>query len=361
MIEGESLKAAEITRGKGARHVVKIEKAMEALGDFAQFKATDFLNTAELTRQLAFTTIYFLLIVAIIVGVAFAFYLTGTITKPLEIVRAATDKIGKGDLNTSIEVDSNDEIGQLANSFNKMTSDLKIITASRDELDKEITERKQAEEQVKKSLREKDILHKEIHHRVKNNMNVITSLLGLQSKYIHDEKAQLIFQESRNRINSMARIHEKLYRTEDLTSIDVNAYIRTLANDLIGSYHVNAGDIELSISAPEVSLGIDSMIPFGLILNELLSNSLKYAFQDGQKGEIRVAVNSNGSKRTLTVSDNGIGLPEGFDINNTETLGLLLVNSLVRQLNGSIEADGTQGTAFRIAFTEQDGTEGEQS
>jgi two-component sensor histidine kinase/HAMP domain-containing protein len=354
MREGKRIEAADITKGKEARHVGKIEDAIEALGDSAQLKARDFLHTAEITREFAFNTLYFLMFIVVFVVVIFAFHLTKSITKPLEMVRAATDKIGKGDLDSVVDIDSKDEIGQLADSFNRMKQDLKNVTASRDELDKEIAERKKAEEQVKRSLGEKEVLLKEIHHRVKNNMNVVTSLLGLQEKYVEDEKSRNMFKECRDRINSMARIHEKLYQTRDFTNIDFSAYVETLARDLFSSYHINAADVKMNVSAPGVSFGVDLIIPCGLIINELVSNALKYAFQNGRKGEINVVAKSENSSHAIMVSDNGSGLPDGFDVNNTDSLGFLLVNALVRQLDGSIELDRTQGTRFTITFKEKE-------
>ncbi len=215
-----------------------------------------------------------------------------------------------------------------------------------------ITDRKRAEEQIRESLKEKEVLLKEIHHRVKNNLQVISSLLYLQSKKINDEGSFQIFKESQNRIKSMALIHEKLYRSEDLAKIDFAEYIRNLTNSLFRSYEVSSSKVELKIKVDETSMGIDTAIPCGLIINELVSNSLKYAFPDGREGEINIGFHSDDGKFNLVVGDNGVGFPEELDFRNTQSLGLQLVNTLTGQLDGEIYLDKNGGTEFRITFAE---------
>ncbi len=214
----------------------------------------------------------------------------------------------------------------------------------------DITRRKNYEKQIKQSLNEKEVLLKEIHHRVKNNLQIISSLLNLQSRYIEDKNALGVFKESQNRIKSMALIHEKLYQSEDITRIDFIEYIRSLTFHLFHSYSVDQSTIGLSISSEDVLFDIDTSIPCGLIINEILSNSLKYAFPDGRKGKINIDLHLEGEKYVLIISDNGIGFPEGLDFQNTETLGLRLVNILVGQINGAITLDKSEGTSFKIEF-----------
>jgi PAS domain S-box-containing protein len=216
----------------------------------------------------------------------------------------------------------------------------------------EIAERKRMEEQIKASLEEKEVLLKEIHHRVKNNLQVISSLLYLQSKNLKDKQTLEMFQESHNRVRSMALIHERLYQSQDLARIDFAEYVRSLANYLFRSYGVNTGVIQLKINMDDVSLGIDTAIPCGLIINELVSNSLKHAFPDGGGGKVRIELRADDGQFTLMVSDDGVGLPEDLDFRNAQSLGLQLVNNLsVAQLEGTIELDRCGGTAFRIMFT----------
>jgi len=213
-------------------------------------------------------------------------------------------------------------------------------------------ERKQAEEQIKASLKEKEVLLREIHHRVKNNLQVISSMLYIQSGYIKDKEAFEMFKETQNRIKSMALIHEELYQSKDLSKIDVAKYLQKLATDLINSYGIKQEDIKLKMAIHEVLLGVNTAVPCGLIINELVSNSLKHAFPNGKEGEIRVALRSdNANKFALIVSDNGVGFPKDLDFRNTETLGLQLVTTLVKQLGGTIELDRSGGTEFKITFT----------
>jgi two-component sensor histidine kinase len=220
-------------------------------------------------------------------------------------------------------------------------------------LEAEIAERKRAEEQIKASLGEKEVLLKEIHHRVKNNLQVVSSMLQLQSRNIKDKEMVEMFQESRNRVRSMALVHERLYQSRDLARIDFAKYIQSLANYLCRSYGVNTNVIQLKTDLHAVFLGVDTAIPCGLILNELVSNCLKHAFPDGREGEIRIELRSDGNgKFTLMVSDNGVGLPKDLDFRNTKSLGLQLVNTLVNQLEGTIELDRRGGTAFKITFSE---------
>lgn len=217
--------------------------------------------------------------------------------------------------------------------------------------DKEITERKRMEENIIKSLQDKEVLLKEIHHRVKNNMQIISSLLGLASGTIKEKKYIELFRDSQNRINSMSLIHEKLYRSENLTKIDFNEYIRDLANVLFQSRGVT-GKIELTLNIEKISIGIDHAIPCGLIINELITNSIKYAFPDDRKGEIKVSLRLNDENMIeLVVSDNGVGIPEDVDFRNSESLGLRLVTKLAEdQLHGKIDIDRSNGTEFKIKF-----------
>lgn len=223
----------------------------------------------------------------------------------------------------------------------------------------DITEQKRAENQIKTSfleimedLKEKEVLLREIHHRVKNNMQIISSLLNLQSEYIEDKKALELFRETQSRIKSMARVHEKLHQSEDLARIDFAEYIRSLTADLLYTYATEPNLIKLKIDVEDVLLSIDAAIPCGLLINELVSNSLKHAFPDKRKGELCIALRPVDDKLILRISDNGVGFPEGLDFKNTETLGLQLVNALVGQLNGTIELDRTRGTEFKITFKE---------
>ncbi len=232
------------------------------------------------------------------------------------------------------------------------------ITEANEKLRDEVAERKKAEDQIKASLKEKEVLLKEIHHRVKNNMQIMASLLRLQSEGIKDKHLLGLFEESRNRIKSMALIHEDLYSGKDLGRIDFDQYTRKLTGRLMKSFGVDSSRIITSVKIDNVFLGVDTAIPCGLIINELFTNSLKYAFPvdkfgvslKDKKGEIRIDCHSNSAEHTLVFSDNGVGLPEDIDIQETETMGLDLVRSLTRQLGGTIELNRNDGTEFTIIF-----------
>jgi len=219
-------------------------------------------------------------------------------------------------------------------------------------IERDITKRKLAEEKIQASLKEKEILLREIHHRVKNNMQVISSLLGLASGTIADKKYADMFRESQNRINSMSLVHENLYLSRDLAKIDFNKYIKDLATGLFQSHGANSGIIELNLNIENISLGIDQAIPCGLIINELITNSLKHAFPQGRKGEIKISARYNNENMIeIVVSDNGIGIPTDVDIRNTRSLGLHLVTILAEnQLHGKIVLDRSRGTEFKIIF-----------
>jgi PAS domain S-box-containing protein len=220
-------------------------------------------------------------------------------------------------------------------------------------ISRDVTERKQAEEKIQASLREKEVLLKEIHHRVKNNLQVVSSLLSLQSGYAKDREALEMFKESQNRVRSMALIHEKLYQSKDFARIDIAGYIQDLTTSLFRSYGTSAADIKLNIDVKDIFLDINTSIPCGLIINELVSNSLKHAFPDGREGEIKIAMQRiNENKIKLIVGDNGIGFPKDIDFRNTESLGMQVVITLAEQLDGTIELDKSSGTTFRIGFSQ---------
>jgi PAS domain S-box-containing protein len=216
----------------------------------------------------------------------------------------------------------------------------------------DITSRKDAERALQGSLKEKEVLLREIHHRVKNNMQVISSLLNLQSRGINDPALEKVFHESQTRVRAMAMIHEVLYESGDLAAIDLAAYVTKLARSLIRFYGAQADRIRLQVNAEAVSLGIDEIVPCGLVINELLSNSLKYAFPDGRRGKVEISARpTEAGEIVLVVCDDGIGLPPGLDIRKTETMGMGIVVGLVEnQLGGRVELDRSDGTCFTIMF-----------
>ncbi|MBF0542311.1 MAG: PAS domain S-box protein [Nitrospirae bacterium] len=225
------------------------------------------------------------------------------------------------------------------------------LAAVNEMLRSEINDRKLAEEKVNVSLREKEVLLKEIHHRVKNNLQIVSSLLNSQSRFVKDKDVLNMFKDSQHRISSMALIHEKLYSSETLSNIDFSAYVSEIADNLLFSYNMDSSDIKMKINIKDVFLDINEAIPCGLIINEIISNSIKYAFPDNRKGIISVDFNKTPKGYILYIGDNGIGLPKDIDFSKTKSLGLHLINILsTKQLDGQIEIERTNGTMFKITF-----------
>ncbi len=217
----------------------------------------------------------------------------------------------------------------------------------------DITERKLAEAQIQTSLREKEVLLQEIHHRVKNNLQVISSLLDLQSQQLEEQAMLEVFRESQNRVKSMALVHEKLYQSKNFARINFAEYTESLTNFLFKAYKLNSGNVKLELDIDEVNFNIEIAIPCGLIINELVSNALKYAFPNNRSGIIRMVIRSEGNNTyTMIVEDNGVGFPIECDLNKVKSLGLQLVNVLVKQLKGTLEIDQSWGSKFQIRFSE---------
>jgi two-component sensor histidine kinase len=207
------------------------------------------------------------------------------------------------------------------------------------------------EKELKKSLNEKEMLLREIYHRVKNNMQIISSMMSLQSNYVGDESVNVL-QECQNRVKSMAMVHEKLYESKDLTRIDFADYIHSLVLDLFYFFDMDTSRVNCSVDIDDIFFEIETSIPLGLIVNELVSNSLKYAFPADSNGNLLVKIQNHHDHYHLHVVDDGVGISEDVDLNSTNTLGFQLVKALVKQLDGQISLDRKEGTAFDIVFHE---------
>jgi PAS domain S-box-containing protein len=229
------------------------------------------------------------------------------------------------------------------------------LVETNEKLEEENAQRLEAEGKLRSSYDEKVMLLKEIHHRVKNNLQIIASLLNLQSRYISDAKTLAAIRESQNRVKAMALVHEKLYRSEDISHISLHDYIRFLGTGLFQFYDAKIRGIQFSLDIHDVNVDIDAAIPLGLILNELISNSLKYAFPEERKGEVAISVQKEGHTLTVLYRDTGIGIPADLDWRNTQSLGLRLVTTLVDQMNGTVELDRSSGTLFTMVVHEKEG------
>lgn len=247
------------------------------------------------------------------------------------------------------------------NLYVRLTSDITeekkaetILLNARDNLEIKVQERTK---ELLTAVQEKEVLLREIHHRVKNNLQIISSLLNLQIPYIKDEDSIEFFKESQNRVKSISMIHEKLYQAKNLQEIDFKSYISNLMVNLFQTYGVDQKEIKYDIYCDEIKLNIETSVPCGLIITELVTNSIKHAFQYRDNflkgmGKITVSMWLNEDYMVLKIKDNGIGFPKNLDFKNTESLGLELVNLLVNQLEGSIKLEKDEGTEFLIEFKE---------
>ena len=224
------------------------------------------------------------------------------------------------------------------------------LMKSHELLEEEITERKQAEEKVKTSLKEKETLLHEIHHRVKNNMTVISSLLKLQAGQVNNDEAKTALMDSQNRVQSMSSIHETLYQSDNLSTVDMKTYLSSLASAIALNYSIGS-KVNLLVESKNVLIGAKQASPVGLIVNELITNSFKYAFPDNQEGEIKINLQKIENQIQLEYADDGIGIPEDYNWRNTKSMGLNLVKMLAEnQLDGSIDMESNSGTKFTIKF-----------
>ena len=217
---------------------------------------------------------------------------------------------------------------------------------------RDVTERKREEEKTKASLKEKETLLSEIHHRVKNNLNVVSSLFKLQANKIADDHVKEVFKESQNRIYAMSAIHETIYTSETLSNFSLKSYLSKLTRTIFQTYSTNSGMVNLNTDFSDTQISINQATPIGLIVNELISNSLKHAFPKGKKGEIQVCSKELGEEIELIVKDDGIGIPDELDWKNSSTLGFEIVRLLAEyQLGGSIDLENFNGTKFTVKFT----------
>jgi len=233
----------------------------------------------------------------------------------------------------------------------EMTRKLERLVKERTaDLEEEIVQRKVAEQVIRVALAEKEILLKELHHRVSNNLQIIMSMLNLQAKKMKDPTLQLALKESQNRINTISIVQEKIFTSKDLSRINLKAYVRRLVGNLVTLYRVKQETIAVALEIPDIFININTAIPLGLILNELIANSFTHAFPDGRCGEVVLTMRDEGRTLVITCEDNGVGMPHGYDWENPDTLGLMLVHSLVNQLQGTIEKVPVEGTRLTLVL-----------
>ncbi len=264
------------------------------------------------------------------------------ITKPIDDLDVIAHSLKKALERARLIKENNNYREHLENLVSERTS----------ELEEEIARRKETEERIKTSLKEKEVLLKEIHHRVKNNLQVITSLLRLQAGKVDDEKSQQAFSESQHRIFSMALVHEELYKSPDLSSIDFNSYLHKLVPQMIHSMG-HGRQTDYDIKTKNAYISIEAAIPCGLILNELISNAIKHGSPESDNCRLDILVEKENDKITVNVRDNGRGLPPGFDFEENPSLGTQLVSGLTKQLKGSVNHSNEEGANIRITFQDK--------
>jgi two-component sensor histidine kinase len=280
--------------------------------------------------------------VVLVIGVVAAYGLARNLFRPLRALQSFASKVTGGALSARANVRATGEIGDLAESMNLMVESLEQSTVKlRDSM------------KSTASLREKEILLREIHHRVKNNMQILTSLLRLQTRQADSQELREVLQESEARIRSMGLLHEKLYQSESVSVINMHGYLRTLTGELMRMNTPQGTRREIKINVQGVDLGLDTALPCGLIITELVTNALKYAFPGRPEGIIYVSLGTTSEGNfQLVVWDNGIGMNQDFDISKATSLGMRLVKMLTDQLNGKLDVDCSQGTRIMVTFRE---------
>ena len=253
----------------------------------------------------------------------------------------------------STEISRRREAEEKLQLFNKELE--KCVAQRTAKLVKEIESRKRTEEKIVKSLREKEALLKEVYHRTKNNMQVICAMLNLQLSYIDDEKTYAVFKDMENRILSMAKVHEKLYQSRNLSEVALDNFIKELANKLLDTYRTGNDNISLKLDLDKVGLTFDLAVPCALVMSELITNALKHGFPNNKKGELKITLKKGvDDEIIITISDNGVGVPDNFDIKKVNSFGLDIITSITeKQLEGKLEFRKNKGTEFIVRFKEK--------
>jgi two-component sensor histidine kinase len=275
-------------------------------------------------------------VVSLAVALALGLLVAWSIGRPLGKLTRATEQLAEGRLDTRVDVRTRDEVGKLADSFNRMAASLQSKTV--------------AKERLQASLQEKEVLLKEVHHRVKNNLQIISSLLNLQAQGAPTSEAAKSLRESQGRIHSMSLIHEHLYRSDNLSSIDFSKYVQELAAHLARSTGAASRGVNVRVDVASRPLALDQAIPCGMIVNELVTNAMEHAFPDEGEGEICVGFRSGEAGSELTVSDNGVGFREPKTEVAGWSLGLTVVRALTEQIGGIMQRESNGGTRFSIRF-----------
>lgn len=309
------------------------------------------------------------LLMSLAVAAVLSAALERVISRPLmHLTETAQHVSSSGDYSSRAPRETDDELGKMVDTFNEMLRQIEARDAAlqqandqleervRDrtvELEREVQARARTEHELRASLAEKDVLLKEVHHRVKNNLQVISSLLKLQGDHVKNEQAREALAESLARLRSISLVHEMFYQSEDLAHIDLGRYLRSATSYLAAVHGAEAGAVRVCVDCDSIRVAIGTAVPLGLIVQELTSNALKHAFPEQRCGEVRVALRRNGSSVLLTVADNGVGIPERVRWEQPDSLGLQLVQSLTRQIRGHVELAREHGTCFAVSVPDE--------
>lgn len=381
-IEGADLKQVVDTAPirKTTKHGVEMTgiypdyRGVSIIGASAYFPEYGWTLLAEMDLAEAFAPLRGLSITALVVGslcgavaIGMGVVFSLSASRSINRLKSATEIMASGDLIYRVDINRKDEIGALASGFNVMAGKLNLLYVSMKsrtvelikaikKLKAEIAKRNRAEEQIKISLREKEILLGEVHHRVKNNLQIISSLLDMGSMQTQNQETIDLFTDCRNRVDSIALVHAQLYKSERFDNIDMEEHIKQLSKYLLQIY-ASKKTIKFVIKHADIHLSITRAIPCALVLNELISNAIKHAYKEGQKGTIGISMlESSDGAMTISVKDDGMGIPEEIDIDRTNSLGLSLVRNLVyKQLGGIINIKRNRGTELIIEFRPQSG------
>ena len=311
------------------------------------------IDQSEAFADIYIFRIYIILLTIFIIVVTFfvSRWISKSISVPIVALNKATKVISTGNFEQKINIKSKGEIGELANSFDQMTTKLKKITVSRDELNKEVLERKKSEAIVSSLLNEKEYLMKEIQHRIKNHMAAVIGILDLHAATLHesDSKAINILLDTASRIRSMCILYDKLYRSQSLTSVSIKSYLESLADQLLSNFP-NSSKVKLKKEIEDFMISAQISFALGIIINEILTNTMKYAFEGREAGNITVIALKRGDKAVIAIHDDGIGIPEDFNIAKSAGFGMSLIKMLTEQIGGTIDIQSSNGTKTTIIF-----------
>ncbi len=331
------------------------QKGNETIAAVKPIPGTAWVCLVDISKELVLQSSHKFLTWMITFGIALLFIgflitraLSRNISRPLKKLTLSVAEISQGNYNATIDIHSSDELGTLANAFNDMVSTIK---AAQENLEEKYREIRQKNNLLQSSLQEKVLLIKEVHHRVKNNLQIISSLLKLQANNLSDSQSIDAFNESQQRIRSMALIHEKLYKNGNFVKLNLEEYVKDLLNSLFITYKLSTYKVSRNIEIGNIPVDVDIAITLGLLINEIVTNSIKYALSNADNGIISIKLKSfEKNCYSLVIKDNGKGFPAEINVDESESLGIMLIKTLTEQLQGTIKFNSNNGAEVIIDF-----------